>query len=70
MRVVLDASACVELLFGTAQGRHAAAVLGRATSIHAPELLVSEVLSACRGAVRGGRATDAEARLALRALGA
>jgi len=69
VRVVLDASACVEFLLGTALGARVAASLVAAESIHAPELLVSEVISALRGLVRGGVATEAEARLALRDLG-
>ncbi|MFT3876623.1 MAG: type II toxin-antitoxin system VapC family toxin [Propioniciclava sp.] len=68
MRAVLDASACVEFLLGTAAGRAVAGALAEASTIYAPELMISEVTSALRGLVRGGVISDAEARLALRDL--
>lgn len=61
MKVVLDASAAVELLLGSESGRRVAETLGHAQSIHCPELLYSEVLSALRGLVRAGKVSPEHA---------
>ncbi len=59
--IVLDASAVVELLLGTATGRAIAERLVDPTlSLHAPHLIDVEVAQAMRRYVRGGR-LDAEA---------
>ena len=68
MIVVLDASASVEFLLGTRTGCAVAATLAQAASVHAPDLLVSEVASALRGLVRGGHITEPEAVAALKDL--
>lgn len=69
MRVVLDAPACVEFLLGTQLGARVAGHLIEAEFIHAPELLVSEVISALRGLLRGGVISEDAATLALADLG-
>lgn len=65
MKAVLDAPAAVELLLGSEVGRRVAEILARAHSVHAPELLYSEVLSALRGMVRAGKVSPRHARRAL-----
>ena len=68
MIAILDASACVEFLLGTRLGAAVAAEVIAADSLHAPELLVSEVVSALRGLTRAGTISPTDATLALRDL--
>jgi len=64
---VLDASAAVELLLGTAAGRRAAdALLGGAVA--APAHFDAEVLSALGRLARAGKVTEGEVSLGLRRL--
>ncbi|HPU40321.1 MAG TPA: type II toxin-antitoxin system VapC family toxin [Microthrixaceae bacterium] len=51
MHIVLDASAAVEFLVGTATGVTAARILIVAESVHAPDLIVPETLSVLRSLV-------------------
>lgn len=69
MKVVLDASAAVELLLGSESGRRVAETLVQAQAIHCPELLYSEVLSALRGLLRAGKVLPEHARRAIEHLG-
>ena len=59
-RYVIDASAAVEYLLKTPVGLALADLIDGAALI-APELLDAEVLSALRGAVRGGRLAERRA---------
>lgn len=70
MKIVLDASACVEFLAGTALGARVAERLAGASAVLAPELLISETLSALRGLVRGGGISPHEGAIAVRRLDA
>jgi predicted nucleic acid-binding protein len=64
--IVLDASAVVELLLGTATGRGIAdRVSDRSSSLHAPHLVMVEVAQVIRRYVLGGQVTGDRGRLAL-----
>ncbi len=67
--VILDASACVEFLLGTQQGAEVWELIRVADAVHAPDLMVGEVLSALRGLWRGGVISEREAGAAVRRLG-
>jgi predicted nucleic acid-binding protein len=64
--IVLDASAVVELLLGTATGRAIAErLVDPALSLHAPQLIDVEVAQAMRRYVRGGQLDADVAAIAL-----
>ncbi len=64
--IVLDASAAVELLLGTASGRAIAArIAPRSQTLNAPHLIDIEVAHALRRYVQLGQLTTARARQAL-----
>ena len=68
--IVLDASAVVELLLGTARGGAVAErVADPALGLHAPHLVDVEVAQALRRYVRGGELDQAAGALALEDLG-
>ena len=64
--IVLDASAVLELLLGTEQGRHVASrIADPGLGLHAPHLLDVEVAQALRRYVRGGEVDEPSARAVL-----
>jgi len=65
MTLVVDASAVAEILFGTEQGRRAAALLDR-HELLAPQHLTAEVASVIRGWSLSRQITDEQALLAFR----
>jgi predicted nucleic acid-binding protein len=65
--IVLDASAAVELLAGSAVGRRVGSLL-RVDDVVAPELLDVEATSALARLVRAGAVTDESASTRVRAL--
>lgn len=66
-QIVIDASACVELLIGAPLAERIAAALGEA-KMFAPDILTAEVLQALRGLERGGLLTETRASLAVQRL--
>ena len=52
MTLVVDASAVVEFVLGSTQGRNAAIVMADHTVLHAPALITAEALSALRALER------------------
>jgi predicted nucleic acid-binding protein len=64
-RAVLDASAVVELLRGTAAGRRLVQALGRDPDLHVPALCGYEVANVLRTLSRQGGIPEARARAAL-----
>lgn len=68
--IVVDASAAVELLLGTARGAAVAErIFAPAETLHAPELLDLEVAQVLRRYERAGLLDEARAEAALRDLG-
>lgn len=67
MTLVVDASAVVEILLGTAAGRRAAAVLD-GHELMAPQHLTAEVASVIRGWSLSGQISDEQALRAFREL--
>ncbi|MHB8508213.1 MAG: type II toxin-antitoxin system VapC family toxin [Candidatus Dormibacteria bacterium] len=65
---VVDASALVELLLGTAHGSRVSAAFGRFAALHAPAHLDAEVLSALGRLHRAGRLKPGEVRRRLEML--
>jgi predicted nucleic acid-binding protein len=64
--IVLDASAVLELLLGTARGREVAErIADPGLGLHAPHLVDVEVAQALRRYVRGGEIDEDSAALAL-----
>ncbi len=63
--LVVDASAIIELLLGTAIGRRVGLVLADGGSLHAPELLGVEVASVLRRLLQAGEIDDSAAAQAL-----
>lgn len=68
-RLVVDASAVLELLLNTPRAAAVAASLRGARSLHAPHLLDLEVVQVLRRFVLRGDLAEARARAALRDLG-
>lgn len=64
-RLVIDASALLELLLNTPQAGAVAASLGAARSLHAPHLIDLEVTQVLRRFVLRGALSEARARAAL-----
>lgn len=52
MTLVVDASAVVEFVLGSAKGRAAAIVMAAHTALHAPALIITEALNALRALER------------------
>lgn len=64
-RAILDASAVVELLRGTPDGRSLVGLLGSDPELHVPDLCGYEVANVLRTLVRHGAVTESRARVAL-----
>jgi predicted nucleic acid-binding protein len=67
-RLVVDASALVELLLATEQAPRVAAEIGADSDLHVPALCDVEVASALRRALLAGRLDESRALVALRDL--
>jgi predicted nucleic acid-binding protein len=67
-RLVVDASALVELLLATEQAPRVAAEIGAGSDLHVPALCDVEVASALRRALLAGRLDESRALVALRDL--
>jgi len=66
--IVLDASAVIELVLGTAAGRDVEGRIASESTLHAPHLLDVEVVRTIRRYVLSGLVDEARAAEALRAL--
>jgi predicted nucleic acid-binding protein len=66
--LVIDASALVELLLGTATGERVERAIGD-TELVAPDVVNPEVVQSLRGLERGGKLTGARASTAIARLG-
>lgn len=66
--IVIDASAVLELLFGTDKGRAVHVHVARAASLHAPHLIDLEVAQVLRKSVLVGDMSDHRATLAWNAV--
>lgn len=66
-QIVIDASACVELLIGASLADRIADAV-RNAKLFAPDIVTAEVLQALRGLERGGLLTETRASLAVQRL--
>lgn len=66
-QIVIDASACVELLIGAPLAERIADAV-RDAKLFAPDILTAEVLQALRGLERGGLLSETRASLAVQRL--